>query len=160
MSPSYRIALLFVTSGLSIQAVVTQDSPNDIMGLMSFNWEEILTCKPNCIWLKTILVLLLANWLGWAGWEGLVGSMLSLWKYPKCPRNGDEEMEQKRKRRQGQVKKYSTCSDSVLRETVKGEGGKAWDDQDWRLRTNPIQLFVSPPKLLKTHTVIMWKAHL
>lgn len=46
-------------------AVVTQDSPNDIRGLMSFNWEEILTCRPNCIWLKTILVLLLANWLGW-----------------------------------------------------------------------------------------------
>lgn len=50
---------------------------------------------------------------GWGG--GLAGSMVSLWKYPKCPPNGDEEMEQKH-RRLGQVKKYS-CSNSVLRGT-------------------------------------------
>lgn len=42
--------LLFVTSAaLPVQAVVTQDSPNDIIVLMNFNWEEILTCRPNCI---------------------------------------------------------------------------------------------------------------
>lgn len=45
----------------------------------------------------------------------LEGSMVSLWKYPKCPPTGDEEMEQELKRRQGQVKKHSACSDSVLR---------------------------------------------
>lgn len=49
---------------------------------------------------------------------------MSLWKYPKCPPNGDEEMEQKHKRRQDQVKKYSTCSDSVLRGSVEGKGGE------------------------------------
>ncbi|KAK2893725.1 hypothetical protein Q8A73_016209 [Channa argus] len=34
----------------------------------------------------------------------------------------DEELEQKHKRRQGQVKKYSSCSDSVLRGHCGGEG--------------------------------------
>lgn len=48
--------------------------------------------------------------------------MMSLWKYPKCPPNGDEEMEQKHKRRQGQVKKYSICSDSVLKGRCGGGG--------------------------------------
>ena len=52
----------------------------------------------------------------------LEGSMVSLLKYPKCPPNSDEEREQKHKRRQGQVKKYSTCSDNVLRGSVKGKG--------------------------------------
>lgn len=72
-------APLFVTSGLPMQAVVTQDSPNDIMVLMNFNWEEILTCRPNCIWLKTILVLLLANWSGRVGWAGV------FWQDRWCP---------------------------------------------------------------------------
>lgn len=56
-----------------------------------------------------------------AGWGvSLAGSMMSLWKYPKCPKNGDEEMEHKHRRRLGQVK-YSTCSDSVLSRTVEQE---------------------------------------
>lgn len=45
--------------------------------------------------------------------------MVSLWKYPKCPPNGDEEMDPKYKS-QGQVKKYS-CSDSLLRGRCGGE---------------------------------------
>ena len=54
---------------------------------------------------------------------GLEGSMVSLWKYPKCPPNSDEETGPEHKRGQSQVKKYSTCSDSVLRGTVwKDEG--------------------------------------
>lgn len=59
---------------------------------------------------------------GWVGVGGLAGSMVSLWKYPKCPPNGDEEMEQKHKRRQCQVKKYSTCTESVLRGTGEEKG--------------------------------------
>lgn len=43
------VLLLFVTSALAVQAVVTQESPNGIIVLMNFNWEEILTCRPNCI---------------------------------------------------------------------------------------------------------------
>lgn len=43
------------------------------------------------------------------------GSMVSLWKYTKCPPISDEEMEPKNKRRLCQVKKHSTCGDSVLR---------------------------------------------
>lgn len=96
------VLLLFVTSAaLPVQAVVTQDSPNDIIVLMNFNWEEILTCKPNCIWLRTILALLLANWLGWVGGLSgsgggggvfLAGSMASLWKYLKgLPRGAKRE---------------------------------------------------------------------
>lgn len=60
--------------------------------------------------------------VGEAGWGvGLAGSMMSLWKYPKCPPNGDEEMEHKHRKRLGQVKKYSICSDSVLSRTVEWE---------------------------------------
>lgn len=69
---------LFVTSGLLLKGLVTQDSLNNIMGLMSFNWKEILTCRPNCIWLKTILVLLLANW------SGRVGAR-QVWQDQWCP---------------------------------------------------------------------------
>lgn len=99
---SYWLALLFVTSRLPKQVVVTQDSLNDIMGLMSFNWEKILTCRPNCIWLKTILVLLLANWLGRLGKRVLDGSVVSLWKYCTYPQNGLEAMEHKAKAEPGE----------------------------------------------------------
>lgn len=71
------------------------------------------------------------------GRDALAGSMVSLWKYPKCPPNGDEEMEQTYERRSGQVKKYSACSESVVRRAVKREGE---DEQDGRLRTHPEQV--------------------
>lgn len=116
-------------------AAVTQDSHNDIMGLMSFNWEEILTCRSNCIWLKTILVLLLANWLGRVGERVLEGSMVSLWKYPKCPLNGDEEKDQKHERRQSQLKKHSTCSDMVSRGRGEGIRGAGLKVKNWSRTT-------------------------
>lgn len=71
-------AILSFVCELPLQALVTQDSLNKIMGLMSFNWKEILTCRPNCIWLKTILVLLLANW------SGRVGAR-QVWQDQWCP---------------------------------------------------------------------------
>lgn len=122
MSHHYWLVLLFVTSGLPMQAVVTQDSPNDIMALMSFNWKEILTCRPNCIWLKTILVLLLANWLGRVG-------RVEVWQDQWCPCGNIvnnlqlvmKRMEQKHGRRLGQMMQYSTWN---IWGSVEGKSGK------------------------------------